>query len=123
MLGKKSWVMPEGYLPAVGPHADDPALRSHEAACVLNTNLQPAKLRIDIYFRDRDPAGPYFVTVEPRRTLHLRFDDLEDPEPLPRETDYASVIESDVPIVVQHTRLDARLGGLSLMSTLAFGSD
>lgn len=123
MLGKTSWIIPEGYLPDLGPYPDDPALRSHEAACLLNTSSQPAHVKIEIYFRDRDPAGPYHVTVEARRTLHLRFDDLEDPEPIPRETDYASVFESDVPIVIQHTRLDARLGSLSLMSTIAFGAD
>ena len=49
----------------------------------------------------------------------LRFDDLDDPEPIPRGTDYASVIEADVPIVVQHTRLDARHAG-ALLSTVAF---
>jgi len=39
-------------------------------------------------------------------TLHLRFNDLDDPAPIPRDTDYASVFESDMPIIVQHTRLD-----------------
>jgi len=57
--------------------------------------------------------------VPARRTLHVRYDDLDDPQPLPRETDYSSVIESDVPVVVQHTRLDAR-AGIALMSTVAF---
>lgn len=123
MLGKTSWVIPEGYLPATGPFPDNPALRSHETACLLNPNGKPAHVRIEVYFGDREPAGPYHVTVEARRTLHLRFDDLQDPEPLPRETDYASVFQSDLPVVIQHTRLDARLGSLSLMSTLAFGAD
>jgi hypothetical protein len=50
----------------------------------------------------------------------LRFNDLHDPEPIPKETDYASVIESDVPIVVQHTRLDSRQSELALMSTVAY---
>jgi hypothetical protein len=35
--------------------------------------------------------------------MHLRFNELDDPEPVPVGTEYASVIESDVPIVVQHT--------------------
>ena len=46
------------------------------------------------------------MTIAPRRTLHLRFNDLKDPEPIPRDTAYSSVFESDVPIVVQHTRLE-----------------
>ena len=66
-------------------------------------------------------AGPYIrVSVEARRTLHLRFNDLKDPAPVPRDTDYASVFESDVPIIVQHTRLDSRRAEVSLLSTIAY---
>lgn len=36
------------------------------------------------------------------------------------ETEYASVIESDVPIVVQHTRLDSRQAENALLTTMAF---
>ena len=56
-----------------------------------------------------------------RRTKHLRFNELSDPEPIPTDTDYASVIESDVPIVVQHTRLDSRQEANALLSTIAYG--
>jgi hypothetical protein len=77
-------------------------------------------VKITIFFKDREPAGPYAVTVPARRTLHLRFNDLTDPEPVPRGTDYASVIESDVPIVVQHTRLDSRQAALALLTTMAY---
>jgi hypothetical protein len=77
-------------------------------------------VEITVYFSDRDPAGPYRVSVPPRRTLHLRFNELQDPEPIPRDTDYASLIESDVPIVVQHTRLDSRQAENALLSTIAY---
>jgi hypothetical protein len=50
----------------------------------------------------------------------VRFNDLTDPEPVPRDTDYASVIASDVPIVVQHTRLDSRQAENALLSTIAY---
>jgi hypothetical protein len=73
-----------------------------------------------LYFSDRDPVGPYAVTVPARRTLHLRFNDLENPAPVPRDTDYSSVFESDLPIVVQHTRLDSRKQALALLSTIAY---
>jgi hypothetical protein len=45
------------------------------------------------------------------------------PQMLSHETDYASLIESDVPVVVQHTRLDSRQAENALMTTMAFGSD
>jgi hypothetical protein len=121
-VGRRRWVIAEGYLPgwSRGP---EPQLASHETACLLNTSDREAHVRITIYFRDRDPAGPYRVTVPARRTRHVRFDDLRDPAPIPRETDFASLIESDVPIVVQHTRLDSRQAENALMTTIAYGAD
>lgn len=123
MFGKKRWMIPEGYIPEAGPHAETPALRSHETACILNPNRDKAQVTLTVFFSDREPVGPFVFDVAPRRTLHLRFDELEDPEPIPRETDYASMIESDQPVVVQHTRLDSRLGPITLLSTLAYGED
>ncbi|MEX0618004.1 MAG: sensory rhodopsin transducer [Pseudohongiellaceae bacterium] len=121
--GKTQWIIPEGFIPEAGPHKDNRGLRSHETACVLNAGEENAYIELTIYFSDRDPAGPYKVVVNAQRTLHLRFDELNDPEPIPRETDYACLIQSSVPVVVQHTRLDTRLGNISLLSTLAFGTD
>lgn len=87
----------------------------------MNTGDAEAHVRITVYFSDREPAGPYEITVPPRRTLHVRFNDLTQPESIPRDIDYASLIESDVPIVVQHTRLDSRQAQLALLSTVAYG--
>ena len=95
-------------------------MTSHETACLLNTGDSDAHVEIRIYFADRDPVGPYRITVPAKRTLHLRFNDLESPEAIPRDTDYASVIESDVPIVVQHTRLDSRQAANALMTTSVY---
>ena len=119
MIGSKCWAIAEGYIP-VTPNEQDPRFISHETACILNTNDQDAHVRITIYFTDQEPVGPYKVVVPARRTLHLRFNDLKDPKPIPRETDYSSVIESDVPIVVQHTRLDSRRAQNALLSTIAY---
>jgi hypothetical protein len=52
----------------------------------------------------------------------VRFNDLTEPQPIPRATDYSSVIESDVPIVVQHTRLDSRQAENALITTVAYAS-
>ncbi len=75
-----------------------------------------------MFFTGCEPARPYRLTVPARRTLHVRFNELDDPEPIPRDTDYASVIESDVPVVVQHTRLDSRQAENALLSTVAYAS-
>lgn len=94
-LGRTRWAIPEEWIPAYSAGAGGRALSSHETACVLNAGDEDAHVRLTIFFTDREPAGPYRVTVPARRTRHLRFNDLRDPEPIPPETDYASFIESD----------------------------
>jgi hypothetical protein len=118
-IGRKRWAIAEGYIPS-GSSFSDPALISHETACILNPGNGEAHVNITIFFTDREPIGPYCVTVAARRTLHLRFNDLKDPAIVPRDTDYSSVFESDVPIIVQHTRLDSRHPEVSLLSTTAY---
>ena len=118
-IGRKRWAIPEGYIPSQSSFSDR-ALISHETACILNTTDSQAHVAITIYFADREPVGPYRVTVAARRTLHLRFNDLSDPQQVPRDTDYASVFESDVPIIVQHTRMDSRRAEIALLSTVAY---
>lgn len=121
-IGRTRWAIAEGYIPPQST-GDTRELVSHEAACILNAGDTEAKIAITIFYKDRSPVGPYRVTVPPRRTLHLRFNDLKDPEPIPHGTDYSSVIESDVPVVVQHTRLDSRQSELALLTTVAFSGD
>jgi hypothetical protein len=120
-LGHLRWAIAEGYIPAesTGPK---PEMLSHETACILNAGNRDAHAKISIYFSDREPLGPCVINVPAQRTKHLRFNDLRNPA-LPRGTDYSSVIESDVPIVVQHTRLDSRQAANALPSTIAFASD
>ena len=115
--GARQWVVPEGFIPSRG--LEDEALRSHETFCVLNAGDVDAHLEITIFFADSEPAGPYREEVPARRTRHIRANALDDP-PVPRDTDYATLIVSDVPVVVQHTRLDSRPEALSLLSTMAF---
>jgi hypothetical protein len=118
-LGQKRWAIAEGWIPSQSSFTD-PALVSHETACILNAGDRTANVRITVFFADREPVGPYLVSIAARRTLHLRFNDLRDPAPVPRDTAYSSVFESDVPIVVQHTRLDSRHAEVSLLSTTAY---
>jgi hypothetical protein len=122
MTGRTIWAIPEGYIPAAGT-GPGRAFESHETACILNAGDRDAQVEITLYFADREPVGPYRVTVPARRTRHVRFNDLDDPAPVPRDTDYASLLRSDVPVVVQHTRLDSRQAELALLSTIAFAVD
>ncbi|MDQ3974432.1 MAG: sensory rhodopsin transducer [Actinomycetota bacterium] len=121
-VGRRRWAIAEGYIPSSssGPR---PQMTSHETVCLLNVSDRDAHVRITVFFADREPAGPYRLTVPARRTRHLRLNELDDPAPIPLDTDYASVVESDVPIVVQHTRLDSRQAENALLSTVAFPVD
>ena len=120
-IGRLRWAIAEGYLPGWSHGPEE--LASHETCGLLNAGDTDANVTLTIYFEDREPAGPYRVTVEARRTKHLRFNDLDDPEAIPVDTPYASVITSDVPVVVQHTRLDSRQAENALMTTMAFPLD
>ena len=120
-IGKTRWAIAEGYIPRESG-SQSRELISHEAICVLNAGDAVAHLTLHIYFTDREPAGPYHFDVPARRTLHLRLNDLKAPEPVPLATEYSMLLESDQPVVAQHTRLDSRQGSLALLSTIAYGS-
>lgn len=121
-VGRLRWAIAEGYIPGWS-NGPQPKFTSHETVCILNTSRHAAHVQITVFFSDRDPVGPYQVTVPALRTKHVRFNELQDPAPIPRETDYASLIESDVPIVVQHTRLDSRQAENALITTIAFPAE
>jgi hypothetical protein len=121
-IGRKIWAIPEGYIPGQS-HGPAPAMTSHEACCVLNASEKNAHVEITIFFEDKDPVGPYRFEIPSRRTRHLRFNNFEKPERIPPDTPYSSLIESDVPIVVQHTRLDSRQAENALLTTIAFPCD
>src|SRR5690348_1467868 len=118
-IGRKRWAVAEGYIPTWS-NGPAPQMTSHESLCILNASEQTAHVEITIFFTDRDPAGPYLITIDPRRTKHVRLNELKDPEKIPVGVEFSSVLESDIPVVVQHTRLDSRQAENALLSTIAF---
>jgi hypothetical protein len=117
--GRRRWYVPDAYLPGDSSHG----VESHESACVLNTGSQPAVVSLTFFFEDRDPIGPVDITIGPRRTRHVRLTDptqLSGVE-LPRDVPFAYAAESDVPIVLQHSRLDTSTGAYTLATTMAYG--
>lgn len=118
-IGRHMWVIGDGWIPgrSTGP---EPEMTSHESACMLNASERDAHVEITLYFSDRDPVGPYRIVVPAQRAHHQRLNDLDNPEPVPLETDFCALIRSDVPIVVQHTRLDSRQSANTIFSTIAY---
>lgn len=78
-IGAREWVIAEGYIPPES-HGPQPQMLSHETVCILNASDEDASVEITIYYKDREPVGPYKFTVPARRTRHVRFNDLKDPE-------------------------------------------
>ena len=70
-----------------------------------------------------DECGACRAEFDALRRMSMLYHELEDPEPVPRGTDYSSVLESDQPIVVQHSRLDSRQAENALITTMAYPAD
>ncbi|MDF2468315.1 MULTISPECIES: sensory rhodopsin transducer [Rhodococcus erythropolis group] len=118
-LGARRWAIADGYIPP-GSTGPEPDMTSHDSICMLNASDDFASVEVMVYFTDREPAGPFTLTVDPRRARHERINDFRSPERIPPGVDYCLVVTSDVPIVVQHTRLDSRQEANALMTTIAY---
>jgi len=115
--GEKHWFIPDGYIP---PDSTGELL-SHESVCVLNCSSEEALLRFTIFFEDREPLEDILVVVPGRRTKHIRTSSLvKDGASIPVGVPYAIEVLSDIPIIVQYSRLDSTQAENTLMSTIAY---
>jgi hypothetical protein len=88
----------------------------------LNASPDDARVKLTVYFEDQEPVGPFELAVPAKWTRHVRLNDFNQRMQIPKDTSFASVIESKIPIVVQHTRLDSRQAENALLSTIAFAA-
>lgn len=118
--GKKTWLIPDCFLDPIS-HTQI----SHEAICVINTSPEEARIRLTLFFEDRDADSSFFSSCASMRTHHIRMDRLKnkDGKEIPRNVPYAVLVESSTPIVVQYSRLDTAQAELALMTTIAYGID
>lgn len=117
--GAKIWFIPDAYL--AKPADDDPVYKNHEAICVMNATGDDAHMKLDFYFADRDPVEDVEVIVHAKRCYHIRMDIPEQVGgyQIPFDVPYGVRIRSDVPIVVQYSRMYATTHNISLMTTMA----
>ena len=122
-FGATHWFIPDTYLPE--PVVADGPYVGHEAICVLNVTGGDAKLALDFYFEDREPVKGIQLIVPAERTRHLRLDkpDQIGGFQVPVGIPYAARITSDVPIIVQYSRLDTTQVQATLMTTMAYPLD
>jgi hypothetical protein len=118
-IGHSTWVIPGGHLP-LRSSGREPDFTSVDEVCILNTGASPAAMKLTVYYAARDPVGPYELVVSSKRVLHVRVNDLIDPEAIPLDEPYACVVESDVPVVVQFTRRDTSQTANAIATAMAF---
>lgn len=116
--GKKVWLIPDCYLNSVSKNPNI----SHEAICVINTSETDAEIRLTLYFEDRPAMSGFVSHCGAQKTHHIRMDKMRDANGaiIPRDTPYATLVESSVPIVVQYSRLDTSAAEMALMTTIAY---
>jgi hypothetical protein len=116
--GHKTWVVPDGWLPPAGGDGD---MVNHESLMIMNTGGKKAHIKLDIYFDDRDPVRDLPLTVDAERIRAIRLDSPDELGfELPRATQYALRIKSDVKVIVQYGRMDVRQANLAYYGTMAY---
>ena len=118
MNDKKVWIISDGFLPKVsnGPEV------SHESVCVLNISDEDAEINISVYFENAEPMEDFYAKCGKKRTNHIRLDKITDisGKKIPAGVPYALKVESNTPIIVQHSRMDTTQAELTLMTTMAY---
>ena len=116
--GKKTWLIPVAFLNSKSKNESI----SHEAICVINTSDVDAEISLTLFFEDRDKVTDFSSFCGAGRTHHIRLDKIRSKkgEMIPRDTPYAILVESNVEIVVQYSRLDTSEVEMALMTTIAY---
>lgn len=117
--GSKTWYFADGYLPEKnGPGS----MEAHEALMLLNTNEQPVKVWIDVYFEDRPPVKGIAVTVGAERVKTLRLDNPADLGGLAIKPllQYSLRVRSDANIIAQFGRLDTTQNNMAYYGVAGF---
>ena len=118
MIGKNVWAIGDGFMNST----KNGEFESHEALCVLNVSGVTAHIKITIFFTDREPLKGFMAECENNRTNHIRLDWIKNNEgkAIPHDVPYAALLESDTPIIVQHSRMDVSQPEMALMTTIAY---
>jgi hypothetical protein len=116
--GKKVWLFADGYWDS---HSTG-LYPSHESVCVLNTSKEDAVIKMTLYFEDREKMEGFVSFCKAERTHHIRMDKLlnEDGQPVPIDVPYAILLESNVDVVCQYSRLDSAQAEMALMTTMGY---
>jgi hypothetical protein len=121
-IGKRHWAISVGSIPSRSSGAE-PAFTSRDQIALLNASGELANVRIRVLYAERGEIGPFRLGVAPRRLRSIRINDLIFPEAVRLDEPYGLVVDSDVPIVMQFTRVDTRAAANAGLMTTAFAAD
>lgn len=112
------WFVPDCYYPSTSTGK----MKSHESICILNPGKKDANMEITLYFEDRDKMEGFKTVCKAERTHHVRMDKIKDADGngVPMDIPYAMMVESDVEIIAQYSRLDSTQAEMTLMTTIAY---
>ena len=116
--GKKTWLIPDAFY-----NSKSNGQVSHEAVCVINTSGEDAHIHLTLFFEDRDKIDDFYAECQAGRTHHIRMDKQvsKSGNKVPQDVPYAILVESNVEIVVQYSRLDTSQCEMALMSVIGYG--
>ena len=116
--GKKTWLIPDTYLNSVSKNT----MPSHESICVVNTSDIDANIKLTLFFEDREKRDDFESFCGAGKTHHIRLDRIRSKsgESIPKDVPYAILLESNIEVVVQYSRLDTSAAEMALMTTIAY---
>ncbi|MCL6086795.1 MAG: sensory rhodopsin transducer [Actinobacteria bacterium] len=119
--GSRTWYIADGWLPSKNKEKGA-NLEGHEALMALNCNKDEAKIKISVFFEDKDPIENISLIVPPRRIKCFRLDRPEDfgGFKLKRLSQYALKIESNIEVIVQYGRMDVTQPNLAYIGLMAY---
>lgn len=97
-------------------------MKGHESVIVVNASPKDARIKVTLYFTDRNCREGIVWRVKPGRVRCFRMNNLSDMcgFKVPYDTQYAMKLDSDCEIVVQYGRLDNRQTNLAYYTTMGY---
>lgn len=119
MIGKKTWVFPDGDLPPPG----DKEPHGHESLVIINSNKEDAEIDLILYFEDKPPEKDIKLIVKGERVKCFRLDkEIGDGRKIKIPFgQYALILRSSEPVVAQIGRMDIRQPNLAYYTVMGYG--
>ena len=117
-IGSKKWVFPDAEMPEVSPGK----MVAHESIIILNLNKEAVNVEMSLYFEDKPPIKNIKLKVDPEKVKCFRLDRSEEIDGLniPKKTQYAIVLDSNLEIIAQYGRLDTTQSNMAFYTVMGY---